>query len=192
MDVFKLVVMGDGGVGKSSVTARYISEVFEDFVDPTLEDQFRKQVTIDDETALLEILDTIVGNPVYPLREGFIRTGQAFLLVYSITSRESFQYLDTCRNRIHDVKDNDRVPMVMIGNMSDLSNERVVSLQEAINLATEWRIPYLEVSAKSYININECFSELVRELRRSGTIKPPIAPKPKKTGGTAMSKCDIM
>ena len=102
------------------MTIQLIQNHFIDEYDPTIEDSYRKQVTIDDETCLLDILD-IAGQKEYNLlRDQYIITGQGFILVYAITSRSSFDEIVNFREQILRVKDKDRVPMVLVGNKCDL------------------------------------------------------------------------
>lgn len=81
---------------------------------------------IDDEVALLDVLDTAGQEEYSAMREQYMRTGEGFLLVYSITSRQSFEEITTFQQQILRVKDKDYFPMVMVGNKCDLENEREV------------------------------------------------------------------
>src|SRR3954454_22928559 len=90
-------------------------------------DSYRKQCIIDDEVALLDVLDTAGQEEYSAMREQYMRTGEGFLLVYSITSRESFEEITTFQQQILRVKDKDSFPMVVVGNKCDLNDERQVS-----------------------------------------------------------------
>ena len=79
------------GVGKSALTIQFIQSHFVDEYDPTIEDSYRKQCPIDSEPALLDVLDTAGQEEYSAMREQYMRTGEGFLLVYSITSRNSFE-----------------------------------------------------------------------------------------------------
>lgn len=92
-------------------------------------DSYRKQCDIDDETALLDVLDTAGQEEYSAMREQYMRTGEGFLLVYSITSRQSFEEITTFQQQILRVKDKDYFPMVVVGNKCDLEGEREVSRQ---------------------------------------------------------------
>lgn len=84
---------------------------------------------IDGEVALLDVLDTAGQEEYSAMREQYMRTGEGFLLVYSITSRESFDEIRTFQQQILRVKDKDSFPMVVVGNKLDLANERKVSYE---------------------------------------------------------------
>jgi len=163
---YKLVIVGGGGVGKSALTIQLIQNHFIDEYDPTIEDSYRKQVTIDDETCLLDILDTAGQEEYSAMRDQYMRTGQGFLCVFAITSRSSFEEISSFREQILRVKDADRVPMVVVGNKSDLESERQVSKAEGQDLAKNFNCPFMETSAKTRINVEESFFELVREIRK--------------------------
>lgn len=92
-------------------------------------DSYRKQCDIDDEVALLDVLDTAGQEEYSAMREQYMRTGEGFLLVYDITSRQSFEEITTFEQQILRVKDKDYFPMVVVGNKCDLEGEREVSRQ---------------------------------------------------------------
>lgn len=139
MTEFKLVVVGGGGVGKSSLTLQLVANRFFEFYDPTIEDSYRKQVIVDDETCLLDILDTAGQEEYSAMRDQYSRSGEGFLMVYSITSRESFDELASFRDHILRVKDTDKVPMVIVGNKMDVAEkERQVRGIETAQYTFAW------------------------------------------------------
>lgn len=161
---YKVCVLGDGGVGKSAITIQFCSNHFIEEYDPTIEDSYRKQFVIDDESALIEILDTAGQEEYSALRDQWVRDCEVFLLVFSITSRSSFEQATTMRDFVLRVKDRE-VPMVLVGNKSDLEDKREVSEQEASNWARQCKIQYVESSAKTRQNVDLVFFTAVREAR---------------------------
>ncbi|KAL9128503.1 MAG: hypothetical protein Q9217_002829 [Psora testacea] len=143
-----------------------ISFHFVDEYDPTIEDSYRKQCVIDDEVALLDVLDTAGQEEYSAMREQYMRTGEGFLLVYSITSRQSFEEILTFQQQILRVKDKDYFPIIIVGNKCDLESERQVSRQEGEDLARQFGCAFIETSAKSRINVDKSFYDIVREIRR--------------------------
>jgi len=163
---YKLVVVGGGGVGKSALTIQFIQSHFVDEYDPTIEDSYRKQCIIDEEVALLDVLDTAGQEEYGAMREQYMRTGEGFLLVYSITSRNSFEEVSTFHQQILRVKDKDSFPVVVVANKCDLEYERQVGMNEGRDLAKHFGCKFIETSAKMRINVDEAFIILVREIRR--------------------------
>ncbi|KAJ3437333.1 ras-like protein rasd [Anaeramoeba flamelloides] len=165
MTEYKLVVMGGGGVGKSALTIQLVQNHFVDEYDPTIEDSYRRQVVIDEETCLLDILDTAGQEEYSAMRDSYMCSGEGFLIVYAINSRNSFDEASSFREHITRVKDTDDVPMVIAGNKNDLENERQVSQGEGTDLAKSFNCPFIETSAKTRANVEEAFYNLVREVR---------------------------
>jgi len=184
---YKLVVVGGGGVGKSALTIQFIQSHFVDEYDPTIEDSYRKQCVIDDEVALLDILDTAGQEEYSAMREQYMRTGEGFLLVYSITDHHSFDEISNFHLQINRVKDKDDFPMILVGNKADLESERQVSTQMGKNLGKDLKVFSLETSAKQRVNVDLAFHELVRIIRKYNKENlPSSAKKPKKKGGCAL------
>lgn len=132
----------------------------------TRADSYRKQCVIDGEVALLDVLDTAGQEEYSAMREQYMRTGEGFLLVYSITSRQSFEEIMTFEQQILRVKDKDYFPIILVGNKCDLESERAVSKEDGAALARKFNCNFIETSAKSRINVENAFFELVREIRK--------------------------
>ncbi|KJE95357.1 small monomeric GTPase [Capsaspora owczarzaki ATCC 30864] len=177
---YKLVVVGGGGVGKSALTIQFIQSHFVDEYDPTIEDSYRKQCVIDDEVALLDILDTAGQEEYSAMREQYMRTGEGFLCVYSITSRQSFEEIQSFHQQILRVKDRDEFPMILVGNKSDLEHQRAVSSDEGKHLAKTLKVEFSETSAKQRLNVDHAFHQLVRIIRRYNKDNLPKNPEKKK------------
>jgi small GTP-binding protein len=152
------------------------------------QDSYRKQVMIDGETCLLDILDTAGQEEYSAMRDSYMRSGQAFLLAFSITSRASFDEVQLFREQILRVKEADTVPMVLVGTKSDMESERQVMTTEGQNLSIQWSMPFFETSAYTRMNVDECFFEAVRCVRK--TMAPNKDKKNKKDG--KKNKCSIL
>lgn len=165
MKEFKVVVLGPGGVGKSALTVQFISGKFVERYDPTVEDFYRKEIEVDGDPAILEILDTAGTEQFASMRDLYIKNGQGFIIVFSLTSRQSFQDIKLIREQILRVKGTNRVPIVLAANKSDVhESHREVFTEECCNLANEWNIPYMETSAKNSTIVNSLFTEIVKEM----------------------------
>jgi len=161
-----VAVVGSGAVGKSALTIQFIQNTFVDEYDPTIEDSYRKQLTIDEESVVLDILDTAGQEDYSSMREEYMRNGQGFILVYSIVQRSTFDEIISWREQVLRVKDKEKFPMVLVGNKCDLTEQRQVSKVEGADLARNFGVPFFETSAKQRLHVDEAFSELVREIRK--------------------------
>ncbi|GAB7351587.1 hypothetical protein MBLNU459_g2209t1 [Dothideomycetes sp. NU459] len=186
MTLYKLVVLGDGGVGKTALTIQLCLNHFVETYDPTIEDSYRKQVQIDGQSCMLEVLDTAGQEEYVSLRDQWIRDGEGFVLVYSISSRASFQRIKKFYNQIQRVKESASTasptyagspnmggvahggpaPVMLVGNKCDRVTEREVSTQEGSALAKELGCEFVEASAKNCVNVEKSFYDVVRQLRR--------------------------
>uniref|UniRef100_A0A914C604 Uncharacterized protein n=1 Tax=Acrobeloides nanus TaxID=290746 RepID=A0A914C604_9BILA len=162
----KLVVVGSGGVGKSALTIQFVQQYFVTDYDPTIEDSYIKQCFVDDTLCKLEVLDTAGQDEFSTMREQYLRAGDGFLLVFSITSRESLDYVKKLYQHIDRLKDRDHFPILLVGNKSDLEEQRQISTEEGRRAASEMHIPYLECSAKFRKNVDQAFHDLARLIRQ--------------------------
>jgi len=164
--VYKLVLVGLGGVGKSCITIQFISQRFIEDYDPTLEDSYRKQVTVEGNECLLDIYDTAGQEDFSAVRDQYMRTGDGFLCVYSVTHYASFVEVSALHDHILRVKDSEQVPFVLVGNKCDLEDSREVSKEKGSELAHKLKCKFLETSAKDRVNVSECFFELVKDIQK--------------------------
>lgn len=167
LNPYKLVVFGSGGVGKSSIVLRFVTGTFSSEYIPTIEDCYRKTCPVDQKTAFLDILDTAGQEEYIALRDQWVREGSAFILVYSVLSRQTFEEIPNFRDRILLVKEDETIPMVLVGNKIDLETERQVTSEEGRELASEYGgVPFVECSALKALNCDEVFHEAVRQIRK--------------------------
>jgi len=165
MTEIKIVLVGVGGVGKSAATITFVCKRWVSDYDPTIEDSHRKQVCVDGATHMLEILDTAGQEEFSCMQDEWFRSGEGFLLMYSITSERTLQEATRLYHKVLKIKNKDKVAMVLCGNKADLTDEREVSPEEGRALATQIGCPFFETSAKNHTNIDEAFEGLVKEVR---------------------------
>ena len=177
--MLKIYLMGEGGVGKSAVTLRYITRNFIEYYDPTIEDSYTTKILVDDRLSNITIVDTAGQEEYISIRNNWIEHGDGFILIYSIDSRNSFDEIKILMDEITTLKEK-IPPVVLIGNKSDLKNEREVSKNEGKELANLWNCIFYETSAKDDININQTFFDIVREIRKYKINNKPVIKKKKK------------
>lgn len=164
---YRVVVVGEGGVGKSCLTIQFINETFVEEYDPTMEETYRKQYTVDGEEVLLDIFDTAGQEDFSAVRDQYMRTGDGFLCIYSITLEQSFEAVTRFHDHILRVKDaeGEDLPFLIVGNKCDLEAQRVVSTAQGEELARDLNCKFMEASAKTKTNVGEMFTEIVKEIR---------------------------
>ncbi|KAI5464224.1 ras family-domain-containing protein [Mariannaea sp. PMI_226] len=161
-----VVVLGAGGVGKSCLTAQFVHNEWIESYDPTIEDSYRTQLQVDGRQVILEILDTAGTEQFVAMRDLYMKTGQGFLLVFSITSSSSLSELAGLREEIIRIKDDENVPIVIVGNKCDLEENRAVPRAKGFSISQRWGAPYYEASARTRTNVDEVFVDLCRQMLR--------------------------
>lgn len=164
----KVVLLGDGGVGKSSLMNRFVSGKFDTQSFHTIGVEFlNKDVNVEGQSYTLQIWDTAGQERFKSLRTPFYRGSDLCLLVYAVDDVQSFKNLAMWRKEFlyyADVKDKDTFPFILLGNKIDV-DERVVTQEEAHNFCLEiGGIPYYETSAKDSTNVDNAFHAAVKRL----------------------------
>src|SRR5271170_7726556 len=109
----------------------------------------------------------MAGQEEYPtIRDQYMRYCDGFVLVYSITSRQSFEEISTFQKQILRTKDKDYFPMIVVGNHCDREDERQVGKQEGAVLAREFGCRFVEASSEGWTNVDVAFYDLVRDIRK--------------------------
>ncbi|XP_028162498.1 ras-related protein M-Ras-like isoform X2 [Ostrinia furnacalis] len=175
-DSVKLVVVGDGGVGKSAITIQFFQKLFVTDYDPTIEDSYIQHTEVDGQWCILDVLDTAGQEEFSAMREQYMRKGDGFLLVYSVTDQQSYENIRHFHTQILRVKDRESYPMLVAANKVDLVHVRAVSEEAGRELARQLGAPYIETSAKEPpLNIDAAFHEVSPPPARAASGGPELA-----------------
>ncbi|NXP53077.1 DIRA2 protein, partial [Heliornis fulica] len=170
---YRVVVFGAGGVGKSSLVLRFVKGTFRESYIPTIEDTYRQVISCDKSICTLQITDTTGSHQFPAMQRLSISKGHAFVLVYSITSRQSLEELKPIYEQICQIKgDVESIPIMLVGNKNDENQNREVDSSEGEAMAKKWKCAFMETSAKLNHNVKELFQELLNlEKRRTVSLQ---------------------
>jgi len=158
---YKLIFLGDQYVGKSSILNRFYQDKFEQDYQATIGLDFHsKNVTINGNPVRLLLYDTAGQEKFKSLIPMYIRDANIILVVYDITSKDSFTHTEHWVNETKDLKREDAI-FVLVGNKTDLEENRVVQVKEAEDFANEKGFLFHEVSAKTGENVEELFNNKI-------------------------------
>ena len=162
---FKLVLLGESAVGKSSVALRFVNGQFSEFQENTIGAAFlTKRVSINDNIINFEIWDTAGQERYHSLAPMYYRGAKAAIIVYDITSTHSFSRAKTWVLELRQQVVNPDIVIVLAGNKSDLSSRRTVEYENANLYAEENGLLFMETSAKNGNNVNEVFLTIAQKL----------------------------
>uniref|UniRef100_A0A7N0UA21 Uncharacterized protein n=1 Tax=Kalanchoe fedtschenkoi TaxID=63787 RepID=A0A7N0UA21_KALFE len=164
---FKILLIGDSGVGKSSLLVSFISNS-SDQISPTIGVDFKiKQLTVGGRRLKLTIWDTAGQERFRTLTTSYYRGAQGIILVYDVTQRETLTNLsDVWAKEVELYSTNQDCVKMLIGNKVDIDVERAVSRDEGSALAKEMGSLFLECSARTRENVEHCFQELALKVRK--------------------------
>ncbi len=166
---YSACIAGSGGVGKSCITIRFVKNQFDgDYYDPTIEDSYRAvriiQLGETKKRVTLDLIDTAGQEEFKVVRNGAFVGKDAYILVFDVTVKSTFQELANFHKDIQRYGDNDDYVGIVCANKIDLEEKRVVSKKEAQEFARKRSLMYAEVSAKTGKNIDELFELLMKSI----------------------------
>lgn len=162
---YKILVLGDSNVGKTCIVHRFCDERYYDTYISTIGIDFKQKIINLDGTPIkLQIWDTAGQERFRTLTTAYYRGAMGILLMYDITSLDSFNHLSYWLRNIEENAAPD-VVKVLVGNKCDATNLRTIELERGIKMAESFEIPLFEVSCKNNINIQEAFLTLARKIR---------------------------
>lgn len=150
----KIAVIGNSSVGKTALVHRFLYDDITTITKPKTENNFTTAKVINTVSCILEIIDTSGGETTL---DSLIDSSNAFILVYSIDTKSTYDNVIEKHNYIKLRKQSEKYSVIIIGNKCDLNNQRVVSEIEAQAYCAAIKVPFLEVSALDKTNVNEAF-----------------------------------
>ena len=158
--IFKVLLLGNSDVGKSSLLLRYVDSVWSDTFVPTIGVDFKvKTIEIEGKKVKLQIWDTAGQERFRTVVSTYFRGAHGIFLIYDITNRDSFKNLE---NWLIEIEKNasENVLKILIGNKNDLEDERDIASDEGKAFANRNGMQFIETSAKKNTNVNEAFETL--------------------------------
>ncbi|KAK5622722.1 hypothetical protein CRENBAI_025705 [Crenichthys baileyi] len=165
--VYRVVLLGDHGVGKTSLAGIFAGITEKD--EQPGEDMFERTLTVDGEETTLVVMDTWEndklerGDP--SCHDDCLKVGSAYVIVYSVTDRSSFDSAAELRITLRRARQAENLPIILVGNKSDLVRAREVAVEEGRACAVVFDCKFIETSASLQHNVSELFEGVVRQIR---------------------------
>mmetsp|Transcript_25919 Transcript_25919/g.58492 ORF Transcript_25919/g.58492 Transcript_25919/m.58492 type:complete len:202 (-) Transcript_25919:178-783(-) len=176
--LFKLLLIGDSGVGKSCLLLRFADDTYTESYISTIGVDFKiRTLELDGKTIKLQIWDTAGQERFRTITSSYYRGAHGIIVVYDVTDQESFNNVKQWMNEI-DRYANDKVNKMLVGNKCDLTAKKVVDYNTAKEFADQLGIPFLETSAKDSTNVEQAFITMAAEIKA----RMAQAPAPKSGG----------
>lgn len=177
--IVKVVVLGLAGVGKSALSVKFALGNFVADYEPTISNNYKKNVKIDGENYQLDILDTAGMEGGETVKPTLFRGRDCFVLVFDITDRSSFEAVPQIHEDILRICEKSTIPCCVIGNKVDLEADRQISKEEGEKLAKELDSVYIEGSARTGQNVENAIIRSVKEYLKT-------LPKENKSNGICL------
>lgn len=171
---FKIVMIGDSGVGKSCILLRYADDKFNENFYSTIGVDFRfKNILLDNKSVKLQIWDTAGQERFKTITSAYYRGAHGILIVYDVTDKNSFNHVKDWIEDINKYTDDNPVKLI-IGNKCDLSKEKVITDAEMKAMEQQTGLEIIETSAKNSIKINEAMEiiagKMIEKSKNNGEI----------------------
>ena len=160
----KYIIVGEAGVGKSNLLLRYVYDSFKEDYQLTIGVEFgEKLVKYNNKTYKIQIWDTAGQEQFRSITRAYFKSSICSFVVYDITNRETFEnvkhWVEDCRNYMPK-----NVLIFLVGNKSDLEEQRKISKDEGEELADSFGLSFFETSAKNNVNVNSIFGKSLEEI----------------------------
>jgi Ras-related protein Rab-1A len=192
--LFKLLLIGDSGVGKSSLLLRFADDTYAESYISTIGVDFKiRTIELDGKTIKLQIWDTAGQERFRTITSSYYRGAHGIIIVYDVTDLESFNNVKQWLKEI-DRYACENVNKLLVGNKSDLADKRAVVQAEAEAFAEELGVKFLETSAKKSLNVEESFMVMAKEIKNrlaadgADDVGPGVSPGGVAPGGVSQAK----
>jgi small GTP-binding protein len=171
--MFKLLIVGESGVGKTCMLLRFADNLFEENFLSTIGVDFKvKEITVGDQKVKLQIWDSAGQERFRNITSSYYRNCSGIIIVYDVTSEDSFikvsDWIQEVRRYVP------TVPLIVVGNKCDLEDKRAVPTATGEELAKKEELIFLETSAKTNTNIEAAFEEVSKKLIEDAASKPKV------------------
>ncbi|KAF7261022.1 hypothetical protein EG68_01670 [Paragonimus skrjabini miyazakii] len=177
--LFKLLLIGDSGVGKTCLLFRYVEDTFSSSFISTIGIDFKiKTIELDGKKIKLQIWDTAGQERFQTITASYYRGAMGIMLVYDVTSRKTFDNINRWMGNIQSLASHD-VEKLVVANKCDMDSQRVIFREEALKMCNEFGVSFLETSAKTGENVDKAFETLTLAILRKcprETSGPSAAP----------------
>ena len=182
----KLVIVGDSGVGKTNLIKRFVSNTFTPNSKATVGVEFiSKSYRINNQVFKIEMWDTAGQERYKSITAAYYKGAKGALIVYDTTQKTSFENIDKWMAEIKDKSSKD-MKLMIVGNKTDLKDERQVKTEEALAKAKELEAPIMEASALDGSNVKEAFYDLLKEMYKEIRKKLDIVESQAESGKDAV------
>lgn len=172
--LFKVLMVGDSGVGKSSILLRYTDDVYDEDMAATIGVDFKLKRTTgpNGERINMTVWDTAGQEKFRAITSSYYRGSHAIVLVYDVTKRQTFEHIATWLKEATEQCTNSDAIKVLIGNKVDCSeSERCVDREEGVEFARDNQMLFFECSAKTKIGIFQAYDEILRKILETPSLK---------------------
>lgn len=174
--IYKIIIIGDSGVGKSNILSRFVNDKFELNTKHTIGVEFStKTLIINNDSLKIQIWDTAGQERYRAITSAYYRGAHGALIVYDITKKQTFDNLDRWIDELNDYTFNNcagkQLPLILIGNKTDLCHLRQISTESGISYSREKNVHFLETSAMSNTNVYQAFDILIKNIHSSCLLK---------------------
>lgn len=163
--LFKLLLIGDSGVGKSCLLLRFADDTYTESYITTIGVDFKiRTVDVDGKTIKLQIWDTAGQERFRTITSSYYRGAHGIIVVYDVTDLESF---NNVKQWLHEITKyaNENVNKLLVGNKSDLTSKRAVSFEQGQEFAKSMGIEFVETSAKNSTNVEKAFMVMATQIK---------------------------